>query len=109
MESRVISLPLQQFPDPDLRRCGTGPAARQKHSPIATMPAGRGVKREANGLATQMGWRVNNAQLFHGKTETPWPVQAIQIGPWPWSAIAGEPFSSIATARVAKPRRSRSL
>lgn len=50
----------------------------------------------ANGLATQMGWRANNARLFHGKTETPWQLQVIRVGPVALVSVPGEPFSSIA-------------
>lgn len=94
METRVMALPLKAFPDPESE---DAELARLRAEAARLRDAGKLEEFSvANGLATQMGWRANNARLFHGKTETPWPLQAICIGPVALVSVAGEPFSSIA-------------
>ncbi|WP_321469837.1 neutral/alkaline non-lysosomal ceramidase N-terminal domain-containing protein [uncultured Paludibaculum sp.] len=93
METHVMALPLKAFPDPDSE---DAELARLRAEAARLRESGRMEEFSvANGLATQMGWRANNARLFHGKTETPWPLQVIRVGPVALVSVAGEPFSSI--------------
>ncbi|MGJ5817069.1 hypothetical protein [Paludibaculum fermentans] len=94
VETRFMALPLKPFPDPDSEDVEL---ARLRAEAARLREAGKLEEFSvANGLATQMGWRANNARLFHGKPETSWPLQVIRIGPVALVSVAGEPFSSIA-------------
>lgn len=51
--------------------------------------------RRVQARATQMGWRLQNAQLYGSVTQVAWPVQVIRVGDAALVSTAGEPFSSI--------------
>lgn len=51
--------------------------------------------RRVQARATQMGWRLQNAQLYGSISHVSWPVQVIRIGDIALVSTAGEPFSSI--------------
>lgn len=53
--------------------------------------------RRLQARATQMGWRLGNANLYSEKTHTPWQLQVICIGEIALVSMPGEPFSSIGT------------
>jgi hypothetical protein len=56
----------------------------------------------ANAVATQCGWRAANARAYGTLSETPWPLQAIAIGPIVLLSVAGEPFSSLGQTIAAR-------
>lgn len=92
--SRALQLPLRDFPAKEkltaefetLRR----EARRLKEA------GDKDAARRVQAQATQMGWRLENAKLYSGQRDAPWPMQIIRIGHAALVSIAGEPFSSIA-------------
>ena len=88
-----MALPLKAFPDPE-----TEDAELLRLRAEAARLREQGRMEEfsvANALATQQGWRTANARQFHGKSDAPWQLQVIALGPVALVSMPGEPFSSI--------------
>lgn len=91
--SRSIPLPLKRFDKPEIvaaEEAGLrAEAARHKQA------GDEEAFRLASALATQAGWRAGNARLYHGRSHTDLPLQAVRIGSIALLSVAGEPFSGL--------------
>jgi hypothetical protein len=91
--SREVRMPVKAFPPAEEVEAELG----RLRAEVARLRSA-GTPQElslANALATQCGWRSSNARAYGSLSNTPWPVQAIAIGPIVLLSVAGEPFSSL--------------
>jgi neutral ceramidase len=91
--TRTIQLPLRTFPGKEKLAAEFEALSREVRRLKETGDTAAAQRTQAQ--ATQMGWRLENARLYGGQRETPWPMQIIRIGPIALVSAAGEPFSSI--------------
>jgi hypothetical protein len=95
--SRVLKLPLKQFPDPkqlveELQTLDSALCEARKGGDPEEL-------RAIMARATQANARANRARLYFGKLHINWQMQAIRIGPVVLLSIPGEPYTEL-NARI---------